>query len=109
MATRTPALWLVPAGPRVVRAEVEAEFAHRIGPDRIGREVTITDHTDTNLAYKGVVRRISNTFLLKRANAENFLNGDTRVIEVVVEVKGSVSKDNPPLRVGQRVRVNLGQ
>lgn len=109
ISTRTPALWLVPAGPRVVRAEVEAEFAHRVGPDRIGREVTITDHTDTSLTYKGLVRRISNTFLLKRANAENFLNGDTRVIEVVVEVKDPAPAGQPPLRVGQRVRVNLGQ
>jgi multidrug resistance efflux pump len=109
ISTRTPALWLIPAGPRVVRAEVEADFAHRVGPDRIGRQVTIYDHTDTKLTYKGTVRRISNTFLLKRANAENFLNGDTRVIEVVVEVADPAPADKPPLRVGQRVRVNLGQ
>ncbi len=109
ISTRTPALWLVPTGGRVVRAEVEAEFAHRVGPDHIGREVTITDHTDTSLTYTGTIRRISNTFLLKRANAENFLNGDTRVIEVVVEVKDSTPAGKPPLRVGQRVRVNLGQ
>lgn len=110
IGTRTPALWLIPSGPRVVRAEVEAEFAHRVGPDLKGKSVTISDHTDTSLTYTGTVLDISNTFLLKRANAENFLNGDTRVIEVVVEVKGPVSSDNKqPLRVGQRVRVNLGQ
>jgi multidrug resistance efflux pump len=109
VATRTPALWLIPAGPRVVRGEVEADFAHRVGPDRIGHQVTIYDHTDTKLTYKGTVRRISNTFLLKRANAESFYSGDTRVIEVVVEVADPAPADRPPLRVGQRVRVNLGQ
>jgi multidrug resistance efflux pump len=110
IGTRSPALWLVPAGPRVVRAEVEPEFAHRVGPDLKGKTVTITDHTNTKLTYTGTVRDISDTFLLKRANAENFLNGDTRVIEVVVDVRGPVSPDNKqPLRVGQRVRVHLGQ
>jgi multidrug resistance efflux pump len=110
ISTRAPALWLVPAGPRVVRAEVEAEFAHRVGPGLKGKAVKIADHSDPKLTYTGTVLDISDTFLLKRANAENFLNGDTRVIEVVVEVKGPTSPDNhQPLRVGQRVRVNLGQ
>lgn len=109
ISTRTPALWLIPAGPRVVRAEVEADFAHRIGPNIVGRQVTIYDHTDTKLTYKGTARRPSDTFLLKRASAENFLSGDTRVIEIVVDVVDPAPADKPPLRVGQRVRVNLGQ
>jgi multidrug resistance efflux pump len=109
ISTRSPALWLVPTGPRVVRAEVEAEFAHRVGPDLKGRAVTIADHSDPKLTYTGTVLDISDTFLLKRASAENFLNGDTRVIEVVVEVKDPAPAGKPPLRVGQRVRVNLGQ
>lgn len=103
------ALWLIPTGPRVVRGEVEADFAHRVGPDRIGREVTIYDNTDPKLTYTGTIRRISNMFLLKRANAENFLNGDTRVIEVVIEVTDPAPAGKPPLHIGQRVRVNLGQ
>ena len=109
IGTRTPALWLIPAGPRVVRAEVEADFAHRIGPDRVGKTVTISDHSDAKLTYTGTVRHIGNTFLLKRASAENFLGGDTRVIEAVIDVPDSAPQGKPPLRVGQRVRVNLGQ
>src|SRR5581483_1631215 len=31
ISTRTPAMWLIPGGPRVVWAEIEAEFAHRVG------------------------------------------------------------------------------
>ncbi len=109
VGTREPALWLVPTGPRVVRAEVEAEFAHRVGPDLQGKTVTISDHTDAKLTYSGTVRRVGGTFLLKRNSSDSFLGGDTRVIEVVVEVSDSNPAGKPPLRVGQRVRVNLGR
>jgi multidrug resistance efflux pump len=109
ISTRAPALWLIPAGTRVVRAEVEADFAHRVGNDIVGKTVTIYDHTDPKLTYTGVVRRVPPVFLLKRANAENFLGGDTRVIEVAIEVTDPSPAGRPPLRVGQRVRVNLGQ
>ncbi len=109
ISTRTPALWLIPDGPRVVRAEVEAEFAHRVGFDRIGKTVTISDHSDAKITYTGTVRHIGNTFLLKRASTENFLGGDTRVIEAVIDVNDPTPAGKPPLRVGQRVRVNLGQ
>jgi multidrug resistance efflux pump len=109
VATRAPALWLIPNGARVVRAEIEAEFAHRVGPDIVGKSVTIIDHTNPKLTYSGTVRRVPNVFLLKRASAENFLGGDTRVLEAVIEVTDPAPDKMPPLRVGQRVRVNLGQ
>lgn len=109
IGTREPALWLIPAGPRVVRAEVEADFAHRVGPDRVGKQVTVMDHSDAKLTYTGTVRHIGGTFLLKRASAENFLGGDTRVIEAVIDIADPSPAGKPPLRVGQRVRVNLGQ
>jgi multidrug resistance efflux pump len=109
VGTRAAALWLIPDGPRVVRAEVEAEFAHRVGPELVGKAVTISDHTDPKLTYPGTVRRVPPVFLLKRATSENFLGGDTRVIEVPIEVTDPAPSGKPPLRVGQRVRVNLGQ
>jgi multidrug resistance efflux pump len=109
VGTRAPALWIIPAGPRAVRAELEAEFAHRVGPNLKGKTVTISDHTDPNLTYSGVVDRVPEVFLLKRASAENFLGGDTRVLEVVIKVTDPNPHGKPPLRVGQRVRVNLGQ
>jgi multidrug resistance efflux pump len=109
VGTRDPALWLIPGGPRVVRGEVEADFAHRVTQDLIGKEVTIFDHNDPRLTYKGTVRRIGGTFLPKRS-AEGFLGNDTSVLEAVIEVAELPAGDKrPPLRVGQRVRVNLGQ
>lgn len=107
ISTRDPALWLIPAGPRIVRAEVEADFAHRVTPDLEGKEVTIYDHTDPKLTYRGVVRRVGGTFLPKRA--EGLLPNDTRAIEVPIVVTDPSPAGKPPLRVGQRVRVNLGQ
>jgi multidrug resistance efflux pump len=109
VGTRVPALWVIPAGPRVVRAEVEAEFAHRVGPSIQGRSVTVYDNTDPDVKYPGLVRRVSSAFLPKRSTADNLLGGDTRVLEVVVEVTDAAPAGKPPLRVGQRVRVNLGQ
>ncbi len=107
ISTRDPALWLVPAGTRVVRAEVEADFAHRIGPDLIDKDVAILDHTDPSLTYVGKVLRVGGTFLPKRS--ESLLQSDTRVLEVLVVVSDPSPAGKPPLRVGQRVRVNLGR
>jgi len=110
VGTREPALWLIPAGPRVVRAEVEPDFAHRVGDDIRGKEVTVYDNTDPRLTYKGKVVDIGKTFLPKRSNGEASLMGnDTRVLEAVIEVADPAPAGRPPLRVGQRVRVSLGQ
>jgi multidrug resistance efflux pump len=111
IGTRDPALWLVPAGKRIVRAEVEAEFAHRVGKNLEGKQATVFDHTDSTLTYTGTVRTIGGTFLPKRSVGDSLLGNDTRVLEAVIEIADPApsGKDKPPLRVGQRVRVGLGQ
>ncbi|MDB5309498.1 MAG: hypothetical protein JWO38_3700 [Gemmataceae bacterium] len=109
ISTRIPAVILVPAGPRVVRAEVEADFAHKVGPDKKGKEVTIYDNSDAKLTYTGVVRQIGTTFLPKRSTGDGFIQNETRVLEVVVDVPDPNPPGKPPLRVGQRVRVKFGQ
>lgn len=109
ISTREPAVILVPAGPRVVRAEVEAEFAHRVGQDKIGKRVTIYDNTDPKITYKGIVKRIPNVFLPKRTSEGGFIPNETRVLEAVIEVSDANPPGQPPLRVGQKVRVDFGQ
>ncbi len=109
ISSREPALWLIPAGPRIVRAEVEAEFAHRVGREIEGKEVTVYDNSDPRLTYKGKVLYVGGTFLPKRAAGANLLGNDTSVLEAVIEVADSAPAGKPPLRVGQRVRVSLGQ
>jgi multidrug resistance efflux pump len=108
VSTRDPALWLIPSGPRIVRAEVEADFAHRVGDDLKGKEVVVYDNSDPKLTYKGTVRRIGGTFLAKRTGGDGMFNSDTRALEVEVEVPAAPPPGQPPLRVGQRVRVALG-
>jgi multidrug resistance efflux pump len=109
IGTRDPALWIIPSGPRIVHGELEAEFAHRVTPDIVGKEVAIFDHNDPKLMYKGTVRRIGETFLPKRSS-DNPLGNDTRVLPVEIVVDKLPAGDKrPPLRVGQRVRVSLGQ
>ncbi len=107
VSTRTPAVVLVPAGRRVVRAEVEAEFAHRVGPDKKGRAVLVIDNSDPKLTYPGVVKEIGQAFLPKRGAEAAFAPNETRVLEVEVEVADPAPPGKPPLRVGQRVKVNF--
>ena len=109
ISSREPAMILIPAGPRVIRAEVEAEFAHRVGQDKIGKTVTIHDHTDPKVQYRGVVKRIPTSFLPKRTSEGGFVPNETRVLEAVIEVTDPTPRGMPPLRVGQKVRVNFGQ
>jgi multidrug resistance efflux pump len=109
ITSRVPALRLIPDGPRYVRAEVEAEFAHRVTPKMNGREVVIYDNTDPKLTYKGKLLRVSDSFLSKRSAGENLLGNDTKVLEAVVEVIDPNPTDLPPLRIGQKVKVNFGQ
>src|SRR5439155_16144612 len=107
ISMRTPAVILVPGGPRIVRAEVEADFAHRVGKDKIGKKVTILDNTDSKITYEGTVERIGDTFLNKRSIGDGFAPSETRVLEAVIKVADASPTNLPPLRVGQKVRVNL--
>lgn len=105
---RTPLLYLVPAGPRVVRAEVEAEFAHKID-SFVGKSVVICAGPNFADTYTGTARRVSGAFLPKRFGADSLVGNTTRVLECVIEITEPTSGDKPPLRPGQPVRVKFGQ
>ena len=108
IGTRGTAVSLIPSGPRIVRAEIEADFAHRVGSDKEGKEVTIVDHTDGKLAYKGVVEKVGTAFLPKRHGDGGLLGSDTRVLQARIVVTDPNPTGKSPLRVGQKVRVNFG-
>ncbi len=103
---RNPLLLLVPAGKRVVRAEVDPEFAYRV-VGKSGSQVTVTDFTNTALTYPGVVRRVSTTFLSKR-NAGLALD-PPKTLECVIDLPDPAPAGKPPLRVNQPVRVIFPQ
>lgn len=106
--TRTPALYIVPTGKRIVWAEVEAEFAHKIA-DQLGKKVTIYDSHNFANGYEGTVTRIGTSFLPKRGSADSFTASNTRVLECEIEVNEAAPAGKPHLRVGQPVRVVFGQ
>jgi multidrug resistance efflux pump len=107
-AHRTPLMYLIPSGPRVVRAEVEAEFAHKID-DFIGKTVTIRAGQNFADTYTGTARRVSGAFLPKRFGGDSLVGNPTRVLECLIEITDPAPAGRPPLRPGQPVRVTFGQ
>ena len=105
-STRTPVLWLLPSGKRVVRAEVEAEFAYKLA-DKEGRKVTIYDSSNFTLVYEGTLRRISTGYLPKRSQVDSLTVNPTKVLECTIEVTDPTPPGKPPLRIGQPVRVSF--
>ena len=105
-AVRSPVLWIVPSGKRVVRAEVESEFAPRVS-DKEGTKVSITDSNNFTFTYEGVVRRVGTAFLAKRSQQDALALTPTYVLECLIDVTDAAPPGKPPLRVGQPVRVTF--
>jgi multidrug efflux pump subunit AcrA (membrane-fusion protein) len=95
-----PALIFCPKGKRVVRTEVEQEFAPYVF---IGQKAVIEDDTRTSPKYHGKVTHISNWFAHRRSMLlEPLQFNDVRTLECLVEVD-----EKAPFRIGQRLRVTL--
>lgn len=103
--TRVPLLYLVPAGKRVVRAEVEAEFVSKVA-DKAGKPVTVVDANNFALKYPGTVRRVGTAFFPKRSQADGLALTVVKVVEVIIDL-GDPPAGTPPLLVGQPVRVTF--
>jgi len=98
-----PAMLFCPSGPRIVRAEVEQEFASRVS---LNMPATIEDDTRTGTTWKGKVVHISDWFTHRRSVLMEPLQvNDVRTLECLIELEPSPEQ---PLRIGQRVRVKLG-
>lgn len=106
-ATREPALYIVPRGTRIVRAEVEAEFAHKVH-DKVGRTVTICDSHNFNQTYEGRVTRIATSYFPNRGSGDMLAVNPSQVLECEIEVLDPTPAGKPPLRMGQKVRVAFG-
>jgi len=101
--SRQAAVLFAPAGKRVVRAEVEQEFAHRV---QAGMNAIVVDEATGQSTWQGKVKRLGAAFLPKRSGGEPFALGgsDTRVMECLVELDAG----QPPPTIGLKVRVNIG-
>jgi multidrug resistance efflux pump len=100
---RQPALLFCPDGPRLIRAEVDQEFA---GSVVVGQTARIEDDTAAGPSWHGKVARVSDWYSQRRAvmqEAPQF--SDVRTLECLI----GLDAGQPVLRIGQRVRVLLQQ
>jgi multidrug resistance efflux pump len=100
---KSPPVIFCPAGPRVVRAEVEQEWAGRV---QEGQVATIQDDTSNGSgpSWTGKVVRLSDWMAHRRSilpDPSQF--HDIRTLECII----ALDPGQPPLRIGQRVRVAL--
>lgn len=99
---RQPAVQFCPAGPRIVRAEVEQEFANRVAK---GQTALIQDDSSSGSGWRGKVARLSDWYTHRRSMLQEPLQfNDVRTLECIVQL----DPGQPALRIGQRVRVTLG-
>jgi multidrug resistance efflux pump len=96
---RQPAAWFCPETPRIVRCEIEQEFAARVAK---GQKAEILDDATGRPLSKGTVDYISSWIALRRNQVEDPRGKtDVRTMECIVRIDG----DAAGLRIGQNVRV----
>jgi multidrug resistance efflux pump len=99
---KQPAVQFAAQGPQVVRADVEQEFVGRIA---VGQPALVQDETQLGREWKGKVERIANWVTQRRSVLHEPLEfSDVRTVEVLI----TLDSGQPPLRIGQRVRVRIG-
>jgi multidrug resistance efflux pump len=97
--TTRPAVVFCPNTPRIVRAEVEQEFA---GGLMAGDEVLIRDDSRAGPSWRGRVRRLSDWYSHRRSIwQEPLQHNDVRTLECLIDVEPG----QPPMRIGQRLLV----
>jgi multidrug resistance efflux pump len=100
---KQPAVQFAIEGRQVVRADVEQEFVGRV---RAGLGALVEDESNASRAWRGKVERVANWITQRRSIlSEPFEFNDVRTIETLI----TLDPDQPPLRIGQRVRVRIGQ
>jgi multidrug resistance efflux pump len=101
-AAREPAVIFCPLEQRIIRAEVEQEFASMV---HVGQAAKIEDDARLRGDWHGTVKRISDWYLPRRSVLmEPKQLNDVRTIECIIKLD-----DATGLKIGQRVRVTLGR
>ncbi len=99
--SKQPAVQFAAEGPQIVRADVEQEFINRVA---VGQSVTVQDETQLGRLWKGKVERIADWITQRRSVLHEPLEfTDIRTVEVLI----TLAPGQPPLRIGQRVRVRI--
>jgi multidrug resistance efflux pump len=86
----------------LVRAEVNQEFAGRV---KVGQTALIRDDARAGATWRGKVRRVADWYERRRPDTEDpSAYTDVRTVECLI----SLDSGQPPLRMGQRMRVMIG-
>lgn len=94
-----PAIWFCPDQPRIVRCEIEQEFADRIAS---GLPADLFPDGELDRKWRGKVMRCGDWIAHRRSLLdEPFQRNDVRTLECIV----SIDPKQAPLRIGQRMRV----
>jgi multidrug resistance efflux pump len=97
-----PALLFCADGPRLVRAEVNQEFARRVAE---GQPARVEDDVHAAATWRGRVLRVSDWYTQRRSPAQEPTElTDVRTVECLI----ALDAGQAPLRIGQRVRVTIG-
>lgn len=97
----TPLFWFAPAGPRIVRAELEEGAVRTV---HVGQRAEIISEFDAGIVYAARVARVGELFGPKRPITDDPTERqDVRVVECVL----TLDADGAPLLIGQRVTVRF--
>jgi hypothetical protein len=98
-----PAVQFCPHGERVIRAEVQQEWAAKIAE---GQSAVVEDESRGGYQWRGKVTRVSDWFTHRRSMIqEPFQYNDVRTLECLI----ALEPGGRPLRIHQRVRVTIKQ
>ena len=87
----------------LVRAEVNQEFADRI---RVGQTAQIRDDARSGVSWLGKVERVAGWYERRRPTTQDpSAFTDVRTVECLI----AIDPGQPPLRIGQRMRVLIGR
>jgi multidrug resistance efflux pump len=91
-----------PAEPPLIRAEIDQEFADRV---RVGQVARVKDDARGGAAWGGKVLRIAGLYERRRpTTTDPSAFTDVRTVECLIVL----DPGQPPLRIGQRMRVMIG-
>jgi HlyD family secretion protein len=101
--SKKTAIQFCPNKPRIIRAEVEQEFALRV---EVGQPALVEDDGRSGKTWRGHVLRLSDLYTQRRQVAEEQLQfKDVRTLECLI----AMDPGQAPLRIGQRVRVTISE
>jgi hypothetical protein len=102
LQSRNPALLFLPDEARIVRAEVEQEFAPHVA---LGQRAEVSDDASgEGPTWTGRVTRLSDWFAPRRVSLPDTSQpSDVRTLECLIRIDPGL----PQPRIGQRVRVKL--